>query len=169
VYKLDINNIDLIIFDFDGVLTDNKVIVNQNGEESVNCNRSDGLGFDVLRKINKPVYIISTEKNPVVKIRANKIGVPVIQGTNNKANTIINLVKKECIDIRRVMYIGNDLNDYYAMKLCGYSICPYDSHVKIKNISSFVLKTKGGFGILRELLEDVFQLNLLKILYGNKE
>ena len=65
--------------------------------------------------------------------------------------------------------MGNDLNDYLVMKVCGYTACPSDSHKKIKEISTIILKTSGGNGIIRELLEDVFQLNFIQILYQEKE
>jgi len=63
------------------------------------------------------------------------------------------------------LYVGNDLNDYKAMQLCGYSACPSDSHKKIKSISSIVLNNKGGYGVVRELLEEVFKLDFIKILF----
>ena len=62
------------------------------------------------------------------------------------------------------MYVGNDLNDYFVMQLCGYTACPADSHPRIKSISSVILNTKGGDGIVRELLEDVLGLDFIKIL-----
>ena len=65
--------------------------------------------------------------------------------------------------------MGNDLNDYRVMQLCGYTACPSDSHETIKSIANVVLKTKGGNGIVRELLEDVFKLNFIQILYPEKE
>ena len=162
---IDIKKIDLIIFDFDGVLTDNKVQVDQNGNESVSCSRGDGLGFDVLKALGKSAYIISTEENLVVSARAKKLNIPVLQGVNDKAYVIKNLAEEKNVELNKILFVGNDLNDYYAMQLCGYSACPSDSHQKIIDIASFALKTKGGNGILRELLEEVFELDVLGILY----
>ena len=90
--KIKINSLDAIIFDFDGVLTDNKVYVFQDGKEAVKCNRADGLGFDILRENKLPVFILSTEKNEVVKFRAEKLGVPAIHGVDNKGETLKKLV-----------------------------------------------------------------------------
>ena len=73
--KINIKSIDAFFFDFDGVLTDNKVYIDQNGNESVRCSRADGLAFKALKKINKPTFIISSEANHVVKKRAKKLGV----------------------------------------------------------------------------------------------
>jgi 3-deoxy-D-manno-octulosonate 8-phosphate phosphatase (KDO 8-P phosphatase) len=158
-------NIEVIIFDFDGVLTDNKVHINENGIESVTCSRSDGLAFDVLRKLKKPAYILSTENNIVIQARAKKIKIPAIQGVKNKVEAITKLAATNGYSLKNIAYVGNDLNDYLAMKSCGFSACPKDSHSKIKKISSVVLNTNGGDGVVRELLEDVFELDFIKILY----
>lgn len=168
IMKIDLKKIDAIIFDFDGVLTDNFVYVTQDGKEQVRCSRADGLAFDVLRKISKPIYILSTEKNNVVQARAKKLKVPVIYGVSDKVNALKDLAQKKGIDLLNTFYIGNDLNDYHIMKLCGYTACPSDSHFRIKEISDFVLKTIGGSGIVRELVEDVFNLDIIKILYDDK-
>jgi len=159
----------VIVFDFDGVLTDNKVYLDQDGKESVSCSRADGLAFDVLHKLHKPVYILSTEKNPVVTARAEKIKVQAVQGVNNKVDGIKELVEKKKFSLKNTLYVGNDLNDYRVMQLCGYTACPADSHMKIKEISTIVLETAGGNGIVRELLEDVFFIDFMEILYPQKE
>ncbi len=162
-----LDHIDAFIFDFDGVLTNDKVYVGEDGNEWVSCHRSDGLAFDVLRKLNKPSYILSTETNAVVTARAKKIKIPSIQGVNDKASELQRLAKEEGFNLDKVMYIGNDLNDYNAMKLCGFSACPSNSHHKIISISKIHLKTKGGDGVVRELLEVVLKLNFREILYSN--
>ena len=157
-----------IIFDFDGVLTNNLVYLVQDGKEMVSCSRADGLAFDVLRRIQKPAYIISTEKNPVVTARANKLKIPVLQGIGNKTECLKELIDREKFDLKNILYVGNDLNDYLVMQLCGYSACPADSHSKIKSVSSIILSTNGGDGIVRELLEEVLNLDFIKILYQPK-
>jgi len=162
---MNINEIDALVFDFDGVLTDNKVLVHQDGSESVLCNRADGLAFDVLRKLKIPTYILSTETNTVVKQRAKKLKVPVIQGASNKLETLAKLCNEKHYDLNKVLFIGNDINDYQVMKACGYSACPSDSHSKIKQISSHVLSSAGGEGVARELLDEIFNLDFIKILY----
>jgi len=167
--NISIDNIDAFVFDFDGVLTNNLVHIDQEGKEWVSCSRSDGLGFDVLRKLQKPSYILSTEKNPVVKARAKKLKIEVLHGVQDKSKGMRLFVKQKNLDLRRIFYVGNDLNDYHVMQLCGYTACPYDSHQMIKKISNIVLKTSGGNGIVREILEDVFMLNLIKILYPEQE
>jgi len=165
IKNIDWKTLDAIIFDFDGVLTNNKVYLNQDGSELVACHRGDGLAFDVFRKLDICVYILSTEKNPVVSARAKKLGIPVLQGIKNKKNTLIELAKKDGIDISRVMYVGNDLNDFHVMGICGLSACPVDSHASIKELATITLKTKGGCGVVRELVENVLNINIVDVLY----
>ena len=90
---ITLENIDAFIFDFDGVLTNNLVFVDQDGKELVSCNRSDGLAFDVLRKLKKPSYILSTEKNPIVSARAKKLKIQAIQGVEDKVKELLSLAK----------------------------------------------------------------------------
>ena len=162
--KIKIDDLDALIFDFDGVLTDNRVHLDQNGNEWVSCNRSDGLAFAVLKKLKKPTYIISTEKNKVVAARARKLKIPVLFGIKNKFEVLKKLSIKKKFNLDKTLYVGNDLNDYEALKLCGYSACPSDSHKKIKKISTFKLDAKGGSGVVRELLEEILGLDFLKVI-----
>jgi 3-deoxy-D-manno-octulosonate 8-phosphate phosphatase (KDO 8-P phosphatase) len=161
-----LNEIDAFVFDFDGVLTNNIVHIDQYGNELVSCSRSDGIAFDVLRKLGKPSYILSTEKNPVVTARANKLGIKALQGVENKTLALLRLVNEHKYHIGRVLYVGNDINDYHVMQSCGFTACPIDSHEKIKEISGIVLKALGGHGVVRELLEDVFNIDFISVLYG---
>ena len=134
--KISLDNIDAFVFDFDGVLTNNLVHLDQNGKEWVSCSRADGLAFDVLRKLEKPSYILSTENNPVVSARAKKLKIQVLQGVKDKAGTLLALSESKGYDLNRILYVGNDLNDFHVMKICGYTACPIDSHIKIKELSN---------------------------------
>ena len=159
---MDINKLDALIFDFDGVLTDNRVVVNQDGSESVICNRADGLAFDVLKKLNIPTYILSTETNAVVSVRAKKLKVQIIQGVSNKLKALSELCSSQNYHYSKILYVGNDLNDYYVMKSCGITVCPNDAHNSIKSISKFILKKNGGDGIVREILEEIYNVDFLQ-------
>jgi YrbI family 3-deoxy-D-manno-octulosonate 8-phosphate phosphatase len=163
---VDIDLVELFVFDFDGVLTNNKVIIgNEPGQEFVECNRADGLGFDALKKLSIKSYILSSEKNSVVQSRGDKLQVPVLHGITDKAASLTNLSKELSVSFDKIFYIGNDINDLNAIDCCGFSACPADSHRSVKQSVDFVLKSHGGEGVLREILEDIFQLNLHKILY----
>ena len=165
--NISLDAIDVFVFDFDGVLTNNLVYLDQNGTEWVSCSRADGLAFEALRKLNKLTYILSTEINPVVTARAKKLNIPVLQGVENKVLALKSLVVEKNYKMDSVLYIGNDLNDYNVIKACGFSVCPVDSHPAIKGIVDVVLKTSGGMGVARELLEEVLSIDLIKLLYNN--
>ena len=152
VYRVEIN-INLIVYDFDGVMTDNKVYVDQNGREMVQVNRADGLGVSEIKKLGIEQIIISTEKNPIVSTRAKKLGIYCLQGIENKKDVLKNYCKKNDIDLKNVAYVGNDINDLEAMKIAGYTFCPFDAHKSILNISDHVFNSKGGDGVIRELLD----------------
>lgn len=164
---ISLGDIDAFIFDFDGVMTNNSVYLNEDGSEIVRCSRADGLAFDVLRKLKKPAYIVSTEKNAVVQARAKKLKVQVIQGVDDKVLAVKELCDKKSYNLQNIFYVGNDVNDCLIMKLCGHSACPADSHIEVKKIAREVLTTKGGNGVVRELLESVLGLDFIQILYIN--
>ena len=102
---ISLDEIDVFIFDFDGVLTDNLVHLDQDGKEWVSCSRADGLAFDVLRKLEKPSYILSTENNPVVSARAKKLKIQALQGVKNKADTLLTLSESKGYDLSRILYV----------------------------------------------------------------
>ncbi len=153
--RIPLKNVCALVFDFDGVLTDNRVWVDSTGKETVACHRGDGLGFKVLRNLKIPCYILSAETNPVVSARAKKLKIEAFQNVQNKKQGLIRLAGDKKWDLAQVLYVGNDLNDYEAMRLCGYSACPSDSHAKIKKIATHPLKTRGGFGVAREIIESI--------------
>ena len=158
---LKLDKFDIVIIDFDGVLTDNKVSLSENGNETVVCNRSDGLGINILKKLKKKIYIFSSEKNKVVKLRANKLKIPCITGVSNKKKSLISFFYKNKFDFNKTLYIGNDINDYHAMKLCKYKSCPKDSHKLILNISNYISNKNGGEGILIDIIENYLKIALV--------
>ena len=149
----EIKNINLIVYDFDGVMTDNKVYIDQNGKEMVQVNRGDGLGISEIKKLGIKQIIISTERNPVVTTRSNKLEIPCLQGIENKKDALINYCRKNSFDLQTIAYVGNDINDKDAMEISGIKFCPADAHDSIKVISDHVLKTRGGHGVVRELYD----------------
>ncbi|MBT5570937.1 MAG: HAD hydrolase family protein [Alphaproteobacteria bacterium] len=149
------NDLDALIFDFDGVLTDNRVLVFSDGAEAVICNRADGLAFDHFRAVGFPVYIVSTETNPVVRARGAKLQVPVIDSVSDKAVAIRELCADHGYTAERLMFVGNDLNDLPALNIVGYPVAVADAHPKVLASVERVLTRKGGEGVARELMESV--------------
>jgi YrbI family 3-deoxy-D-manno-octulosonate 8-phosphate phosphatase len=151
--------IKAVIFDFDGVFTDNKVTVNEDGKESVTCDRSDGLGISFLRKSGLSLLVLSTEKNPVVIKRCEKMGIPCVQGVDDKKSFLLAWLSQHEIDCNDVIFVGNDLNDRECLKLVGCGVVVADAHEDVKKISKVILTKKGGNGAVRELCDMILSGN----------
>jgi YrbI family 3-deoxy-D-manno-octulosonate 8-phosphate phosphatase len=150
----------IIIFtDFDGCLTDDRVWLNQDGEEFVAANRKDGLAIKRLKNIGIQVVIASTETNKVVFARGTKMGVEVLQGLADKAESIDKYLKQKSLSWNDVWYIGNDVNDLGAIEKAKLSICPADGVKKVRKTVDIVLKTNGGRGILSEIATELEKAN----------
>jgi len=150
-------NVDLVVLDFDGVMTDNRVWVDQEGNEMVAASRGDGAGIAMLRKAGVNVLVLSTEINPVVAARCKKLKLPVIQGVNNKFTQLKALLEKHDIDSRNVVYLGNDLNDVPCFPLVGCAVVVADAELAAKRQADLVLTRRGGYGAVRELCDLILQ------------
>jgi YrbI family 3-deoxy-D-manno-octulosonate 8-phosphate phosphatase len=148
-----LKDIELIVYDFDGVMTDNRVILREDGLESVIVNRSDGLAVGIIKNRGILQMILSKEQNKVVETRARKLGIPVLKGIDNKKETLIAYCTEKNISLANVVYIGNDINDIEAMGIVAYPICPSDAYEEVKSVSKLVLDAPGGAGVVRELLK----------------
>jgi len=165
----DCSQLDAIVFDFDGVLTDNRVWTDQDGREMVACSRADGLAFDVLRRLPLKLFILSTEQNPVVSARAKKLKVAVFQGVGNKKEALQELARERGFSLARTLYVGNDLNDMPAIEVCGFSACPADSHPRVIEAATFRLKQPGGNGAVRELVEHILCIDVSRYILAGRE
>ena len=152
-FTIDANAFELIVLDFDGVLTNNKVLVSDDGSEAVFVSRGDGLAISRLKKWGIPLMILSTEQNNVVRVRANKLDVPFRNAVADKKETLTTYCKERGIVLENVVYVGNDLNDKSAMECVGWPICPDDAHQSIREIAKIVLTRTGGEGIVEELCQ----------------
>ena len=154
--KISNSKLPKIIFtDFDGCLTDDRVWLNQDGEEFVAANRKDGLAVKRLKNIGIQVVIASTETNKVVLARGNKLGVEVLQGLENKVETIEKYLKLNNFNWTDIWYVGNDINDLGAIAKAPFSLCPADAVKNVKRSVNVVLKTKGGYGVLEEIISNL--------------
>jgi len=158
--NLSIDKKPKVIFtDFDGCLTDDRVWVNEHGEEFVSANRKDGLATKRLKDLGIKIVITSTETNKVVLARGNKMGVEVLQGLSDKAQAIDDYLIKNNLTWEESWYIGNDVNDLGAINKANFSLCPSDAVEIVLNSVDYVLKTKGGFGILSEIVTELEKTN----------
>jgi len=154
-----LGSLSAIVFDFDGVFTDNKVYLNQDGEEYVCCDRRDGLGVEILNayilthSLNINCFILSKEQNLVVAARANKIHLKCVQSISNKSTYLLNYLSENNLSAEDLVYVGNDLNDLGAMRVAGFSVAPSDAHSVILNQADLILPQKGGDGFVRAFIE----------------
>jgi YrbI family 3-deoxy-D-manno-octulosonate 8-phosphate phosphatase len=158
-----LENFHSLVFDFDGVFTDNFTYVDENAIESVKVSRADGYALDLLRKyqkinnLNLDIFILSTEKNKVVKARAAKLQLECISGESNKLQALMHRFELERptdpTPFAGLIYFGNDLNDLPVILQAGMSLAPNDAHPRIKDASTHVLNSPGGHGFVREGVE----------------
>lgn len=145
--------VDLVVFDFDGVMSDNRVWVAEDGREMVAANRSDSIGIRNLREAGISSIILSTEVNPVVSARARKIKMPVVQGQEDKAAALRAILVEREIDSSRVVYVGNDTNDLPCFPLVACFVAVADAQPAVLRQADLILSRAGGHGAVRELCD----------------
>ncbi|MCI0554639.1 MAG: acylneuraminate cytidylyltransferase [Anaerolineae bacterium] len=147
--------IELIICDFDGVITDNRVWVDQDGHEAIAAYRSDSLRIHELRAKGVEVIILSSEPNPVVAARAKKMDVEAIHGVGiqDKGRAMREVLERKNVRAENVIYIGNDRNDLPCFEIAGWSVAVADAYPEIIRSADHVLTRAGGHGALRELCD----------------
>lgn len=149
--------IGAVVFDFDGVFTDNRVLVSQDGAETVICNRSDGLGLDYLRATGIPLVVLSTETNPVVAARCRKVQLECCQGLADKAEELRAFAAKRGLSLSDVIYVGNDLNDRDCLTSVGCGIVVADAYPDVRALAHIVLEHQGGCGAVREVCDLILE------------
>lgn len=154
------SKIKLLALDFDGVLTNNTVIVDENGIESVICNRSDSLGIELLKKRGIEVIVISKEANKVVKARCDKLKIPFVQGIEDKLSILKKEVKKRGLDSKDVCFVGNDANDIECIKYVGLGVAVNDAYPEVKNAAKLVAQKNGGHGAVREIIDYILSRSI---------
>jgi len=159
--KERILKIRLIAFDFDGVFTDNMVYVFEDGSEAVCCSRSDGIGLQKLKTLGIETVIISTETNPVVSARAQKLKVRCFQNCEDKVETLENIAEEIGISLDEVAFVGNDINDRPCLTCVGLPIVVQDAHSDIVPLAVYRTRNRGGHGAVREVC-DLFEQILAK-------
>ena len=141
------------IFDFDGVFTDNRVWVNEQGEELLAFSRSDGLGLRRLDEVGVQYLIVSMEQNPIVGVRARKLRADCVQGVGDK----LSLVRERAGgSLEDVAYVGNDVNDAECLRAVGLPVVPADAWPEVMPLARWVLERPGGHGCVREFCDAVW-------------
>ena len=151
--------IKLIVSDFDGVITDNRVWIGQDGSESVAALRSDSMRIRDLRERGIEVMILSSEPNPVVLARAEKMGVEAVHGIDirGKGEALKELLVRKKIDSSQMIYIGNDINDLPCFDIAAWAVAVADAYPEVRRAADHVLQKAGGHGALREVCDLILE------------
>jgi 3-deoxy-D-manno-octulosonate 8-phosphate phosphatase (KDO 8-P phosphatase) len=152
-----LERVRLAVFDFDGVFTDNRVWVNERGEEMLAFSRSDGLGLRRLGEVGVSALIVSMERNPVVAARAGKLGVECVTGAEDKLAVLRERVSRDGFSLDEVAYVGNDVNDAGCLGAVGLPVVPADVWPEVKVLAHWVLERPGGHGCVREFCDAVWE------------
>jgi YrbI family 3-deoxy-D-manno-octulosonate 8-phosphate phosphatase len=148
-----------LVLDFDGVLTDNRVIVSEDGKESVICSRSDGHALSCLKLAGLPVTVLSAERNSVVKARCAKLGISCLQGVTDKLEALRGWCAEQNLDLSTVVYVGNDEADVPCLRAAGAGVAVADAHPSAISAASLVLHARGGEGAVREIYDLLWATN----------
>ena len=151
-----LREIRLAVFDFDGVFTDNNVWIDSEGQESVRCSRSDGLGLRRLEAVGVTPLILSMEAVPVVSARAAKLGVECLQGISDKLRVLREQAVLRGVGLSETAYVGNDVNDAECLEAVGLPVAPADAWPEVRDLAKWVLERKGGEGCVREFCDGVW-------------
>jgi YrbI family 3-deoxy-D-manno-octulosonate 8-phosphate phosphatase len=153
----ELRAVGLVVFDFDGVLTDNRVWVTETGEESVACWRGDGIGLRRLDQAGVPYCIVSTEPNPVVAHRAEKLRARCVHGVDDKLAVLRDEAARADVALDDVCYVGNDVNDATCLEAVGVPTVPADAWPEVVPLARWVLARPGGHGCVRELCDALWR------------
>ncbi len=144
--------VSALVLDFDGVFTDNRVVVFQDGTEAVVCHRGDGLGLSQLRDLGVPVLVLSSEESPLVRARCEKLRIECLTGVQHKEEVLLQWLEKRNIDAADVVYVGNDVNDLDCLRVVGCGVAVSDAPTEVRTAANLILSTPGGRGAVREVV-----------------
>jgi 3-deoxy-D-manno-octulosonate 8-phosphate phosphatase (KDO 8-P phosphatase) len=144
-------------FDFDGVLTDNRVWVDERGDELLAFSRSDGLGLRRLDQVGVQYLIVSMEQSPIVGARAQKLRAGCVQGVDDKLSVVRERSEAAGIALEDVAYVGNDINDAECLQAVGLPVVPADAWPEVQPLARWVLARAGGAGCVREFCDGVWE------------
>lgn len=151
-------DVQLIVYDFDGVMTDNRAFLFADGSEAVKIHRGDGLAVSRIRKRGIAQLILSSEKNEIVVVRGKKLQIPVLFGIDDKFSSLKKYCLEKNLDMSKVAFVGNDLNDLECMQNARWAIAPSDAYPQVKSIAHYVTNAVGGAGVIRELADSLLGL-----------
>jgi 3-deoxy-D-manno-octulosonate 8-phosphate phosphatase (KDO 8-P phosphatase) len=152
----ELSEIRLVVFDFDGVFSDNRVWTNDQGEESVACYRGDSLGLRRLDEVGVDYLVITQETNEAVPARARKIRIECLCGIEDKLAVLREQAERRGVALAETAYVGNDVNDAECLAAVGLPVVPADAWPEVVPLAKLVLTRPGGHGCVRELCDAVW-------------
>lgn len=155
--RVPLASVRFVVFDFDGVWTDNRVMVMQDGTEGVLCDRSDGLGLEMLRESGMGMLVLSKERNPVVAARCAKLKIECVQGIDDKLSALTSICLDRGIPLEATAYVGNDVNDVACMRAVGVPVAVADAYPQAIAAAVLVTNRPGGRGAVREVCQWILQ------------
>ncbi|PCS23334.1 3-deoxy-manno-octulosonate-8-phosphatase KdsC [Candidatus Enterovibrio escicola] len=159
--------IKLLICDIDGVFSDGRIYMGNQGEELKAFHIRDGYGIKSLMNAGIEVAVITGRKSFIVEQRMSDLGIKhVYQGQDDKNTAFEDLIDRLSIATKTIAYIGDDLTDWPVMSQVGLSVCVKDGHLVLAQRADFITRTLGGYGAVREvcdlILEAREELNMNK-------
>ena len=152
-----LEDIRLLVLDFDGVLTDDRVWVSQDGTETVACHRGDGLGIEFLKRIGVDVAVLSKETNPVVRTRCHKLGIECHQGEDEKLETLRVIAASRGLAPPQIAYVGNDVNDLDCVRWAGWGVAVAGANHHLTTAADWTTQRHGGHGAVREVCDLILE------------
>jgi YrbI family 3-deoxy-D-manno-octulosonate 8-phosphate phosphatase len=153
---IDLTEIRLVVFDFDGVFSDNRVWTNDRGEEAVACFRGDSQGLRRLDEVGVDYFILTSETNDAVPARAKKIRAECIRGIEDKLPVLEGELERRGVSLAETAYLGNDVNDAECLAAVGVPVVPSDAWAEVVPLAKIVLTRAGGHGCVREFCDAVW-------------
>ncbi len=153
-------DIKVFVFDIDGVLTDGKLLITEEGNWLRQMNIKDGYALSAAVKKGFKIWIISGAKNEAIKRRLTTLGINEIHTeVSSKKELLQSIARKEYAKLNEILYMGDDIPDIAVMKICGLPCAPFDAVEEVKEVSTYISSFKGGEGCVRDVIEKVMKLN----------
>ncbi len=148
----------LFVCDIDGVFSDGRIYLGNQGEELKAFHTKDGYGIKALGASGVDVAVITGRQSNIVQTRMSALNVKhIVQGEENKLPALKNIIASLGLSKENVAYIGDDMPDFECMDFVGFSIAVNDAHPSILNLADYTTFTKGGFGAVREVCDMIMQ------------
>jgi 3-deoxy-D-manno-octulosonate 8-phosphate phosphatase (KDO 8-P phosphatase) len=156
--KPDLTLIKLVGFDVDGVLTDGRIIIDDEGRESKNFHSRDGLGLKILRRAGLEVVLITGRGSRLLEIRARDLGLTEVhQQVEDKWTTLEGILRKKGLRPQEAAFAGDDLIDLPVLARVGLALAPADAVPEVLAAAHFVSPAPGGRGAVRQMVEFILK------------